>query len=1054
MVQEAARSPFVVRFDSFEVNLRSGELHRNTEKLKLPEQSFQILGMLLEQAGEVVMRKDIQKRLWPNDTVVEFENSINAGVKKLRLALGDSADEPRYIETLARRGYRWMTPVEWVNFTPPAPQAAQSSIVESRSPSVASFMSGKRVAHYRVLEILGGGGMGVVYKAEDIKLGRRVALKFLPEELSSDAAAMKRFEREARAASALNHPNICTIYGVEEEGGQPFIAMELLEGHTLAEILAAGQSQKQFASVEGLIDVAIQIAEGLNAAHEKGIIHRDIKPANVFVTLNGQAKILDFGVAKLLAPDGTNGLQSLGRADLVHISNLNLTLTGLTIGTAGYMSPEQVQGEALDVRTDLFSFGLVLYEMATGQRAFTGDTAAIVHHAIVNDTPAGIRDLNPTLPRGLEHIVNKALQKDRNLRYQAASHVRDDLKGLKQELAPTPHASRRRKIQAATVASLLLVIGAIYWFSGRRSSTAQRLLAMNQRQLTPNSFENAVHSGGISPDGRYLAYRDDRQMYIKDLTTGESTVVAKPKALEHVNAEWDFGSWFPDSAKLLATTHSGSQQSSIWIIPRSGDRPRKLRDDAMAWSVSPDGTWIAFTTYRSPVGDREIWVMDTRGEQARKLYSANAASGFARVQFSPDGERLLFSREYDGDYNQNDSREQSIESGDLQGSPIRVVVSTSQLMSARPPECQSGCVIKDFLWLPDGRLTYVLSTGPVADTCNVWIGRLDPRTAAAVEKPHRLTSWRGSCMDSLSVTADGKRLAFRKWAPHLTSYVADLSHDGKRILHPRHFPLTESSDGVADWTPDNRAIMFVSNRSGRFGIYRQALDDDVAQPLVTEGYGREVHVTPDGKWVLYFGNSDNNLGFTAAAPVMRVPVSGGRSELVFAAKAYAQISCAKAPSTMCVVDEPSDDHKQAITTAFDPVTGRGPEVARHSVDPKQPLGFSAISPDGSRIAYTTTFAGPIYIQSLRGQPTREIEVKSWTSLYNLTWSADATAILVSADVRGGKALLRVNLQGEVNVLWEDAGAIGETIAVPSSDGRHLGMQSWTASGNMWMLENF
>jgi eukaryotic-like serine/threonine-protein kinase len=1052
-VQGAAKSLDLVRFGEFEVNLRLGELRRNGDKLKLPAQSFTILAMLLKVGGEVVTRQDIQKRLWPNDTVVEFENSINAAIKRLRLALGDPANNPCYIETLARRGYRWIMPVEWVS----APSFADPDVGKSSDSSSASILTGKRVAHYRVLEILGGGGMGVVYKAEDIKLGRRVALKFLPEELSSDAAAMERFKREARAASALNHPNICTIYGVEEQGTQPFIAMELLEGHTLGEILAAGQSQQQFASVEGLTDIAIQIAEGLNAAHTKGIIHRDIKPANVFVTLNGQAKILDFGVAKLLDSGGTNSLQSRDRAELVHASNLNLTLTGLAVGTAGYMSPEQVQGEALDARTDLFSFGLVLYEMATGQRAFTGDTAAIVHHAILTDRPAGIRDLNPRLPRGLERVVNKALQKDRNLRYQAASHLRDDLKSLKHEVVPTSRAFHRQQIKAATIATLLLVISAIYWFSERRSSTSQRLLPLNQRQLTSNSFENAVQAGGISPDGRYLAYRDDRQMYIKDLKTGESRLVPKPNALEHVNAEWDLGSWFPDSAKLLATTHSGPQRTTIWIIPTSGDRPRKLRDDAMAWTVSPDGASIAFTTSRNPVGDREIWVMDVRGEQARKLYSSNIASGFARVQFSPDGERLLFSREYDSDYNQNDSREQSIESGDLQGGPIRVVVSTSELMKARTPECLSGCVIKDFLWLPDGRFAYVLSTGPMADSCNVWIGRLDPHTAAAVEKPHRLTSWGGSCMDSLSVTADGKRLAFLKWAPHLTSYVADLSSDGKRILQPRHFPLTESSDGVADWTPDNRAIMFVSNRSGRFGIYRQALDDDVAQPLVTEGYGREVHVTPDGKWVVYFGNSDNsdnNPGFTAPAPVMRVPTSGGRSEIVFTSKAYAQMSCAKAPSRVCVVDEPSDDHKQAITTAFDPVTGRGPEVARHNVDPKQPLGFSAISPDGSRIAYTTTFAGPIYIQSLRGQPTSKIEVKGWTSLYNLTWSADATAIFVSADIRGGKALLRVDLQGKVNVLWEDTGAIGETIAVPSSDGRHLGMQSWTASGNMWVLENF
>src|SRR5215831_3291637 len=289
-----------VRLGRFEIDLRSGELcpiegQANQQKILLREQPFQVLRMLIASHGKIVTREAIKKQLWPNDTIVDFDHSINVAIRILRQALGDSANNPKYIETLARRGYRLLTPVEWLQTTagPLRPIAAAA-----RSLPGFSDLIGKRVSHYRVLEVIGGGGMGMIYKAEDLKLGRQVALKFLPEELAVDPVALQRFEREAQSASSLNHPNICTIHEIEDYEGQPFIAMELLEGESLLEHLNASQSKAL--RLIPLLDIATQTCDGLQAAHEKGIIHRDIKPANIFLTMQGAVKILDFGLAKLV----------------------------------------------------------------------------------------------------------------------------------------------------------------------------------------------------------------------------------------------------------------------------------------------------------------------------------------------------------------------------------------------------------------------------------------------------------------------------------------------------------------------------------------------------------------------------------------------------------------------------------------------------------------------------------------------------------------------------------------------------------------------------------
>jgi len=438
--------PVRARFATFELNLTTGELRHGEENTVLPEQSLRVLQLLLEREGDMVTREQIRKKLWPNDTIVEWDHSINAVVRNLRRVMGDLADQSRYIETLKRRGYRLMVPVEWLGSDESAREASPKADPKTVRVQPESGLIGKKVSHYRVLQIIGGGGMGMVYKAEDLKLGRRVALKFLPEELADDPAVLRRFRREARTASSLNHPNICTVYEIEEYEGQPFIVMELLEGETLRDRLA---SETKVITLDQLLDIALQTCDGLQAAHENAVIHRDIKPANIFLTTAGRAKILDFGLAKLMAGSdkghpaladtqadiglrpGAAALARTARTDDSH-----LTRMGLAMGTEGYMSPEQVLGEKLDARTDLFSFGLVLYEMASGRRALGGETAAVIKDAILYRTPVPLRELNSALPPGLVAIVDKALEKDRDRRYQSAAEVRRDLEAVKADTDP------------------------------------------------------------------------------------------------------------------------------------------------------------------------------------------------------------------------------------------------------------------------------------------------------------------------------------------------------------------------------------------------------------------------------------------------------------------------------------------------------------------------------------------------------------------------------------------------------------------------------------------
>src|SRR5262245_10539166 len=696
------------------------------------------------------------------------------------------------------------------------------------------------VTHYRILEPLGHGGMGVVYKAQDTRLGRYVALKFLTDRSSRDHIALKRFKREARTASELNHPHICTIHDVDEYKGRPFIVMELLEGRTLKRHIGG----RPLPMAE-LLELALQIADALEAAHAKGIVHRDVKPANIFITQRGQVKVLDFGLAKpgTRADDGGEAIVG-GTAEWTEETT---SRPGAVLGTLAYMSPEQAGGEELDARSDLFSFGVVLYEMATGVRPFTGQSTEDVSDAIRNEPPVPPRELNPSLPAGLQRVIARALEKDRPARYQNAAELRADLRQLQRELDGTGTRAdqedargRLRRIWLAIAAGLALGATAlvVWWpFGHSDPGTGQLVVQAALPKIVPlTTLQGEEFGPAFSPDGEQIAFvwsgedRGNFDIYVQRVSSGIGRRLTK-----HPDAEVN-PAWSPDGQQIAFARYTGNQRE-IFVMPAEGGPERKIigagpgtPDPMSPLSWSPDGQYLVFTERPAPGLPSSLHLYSFATGEKRPLTTAPARFGESNPRFSPDGQKVAFTR------------------GTARAEDICLVsLATREVQQVTNDKRE----IRGMDWTADGQEIVFVSTR--GGRIGLW------RIAAGGGEPTPVAGF-GDNIGTPTIARRGQRLAFTQRVDDRNIWRLELPNAANPAPRPVRLIASTRDESLPQYSPDGQHIAFGSTRSGSAEIWRCAADG--SNPTIVTSIGGPFTGTPrwspDGREVAFESQAAGN----------------------------------------------------------------------------------------------------------------------------------------------------------------------------------------------------
>lgn len=844
-------------------------------------------------------------------------------------------------------------------------------------------MIGNELGHYRIERLLGSGGMGEVYLAHDSKLGRQVALKVLSSGLASDPDRRARFEREARAAAALNHPNIVTIHSVEEANGVPFLTLEVVEGRTLGELIP-----ETGLPLDRVLTFGIPLADAVGAAHQRGITHRDLKPANVMVTADGRVKVLDFGLAKVK--------EEVRQAAEAEMPTVPLTGDGRIVGTVAYMSPEQAEGRTVDQRSDVFSLGVILYEMSTGRRPFAGDTPMSILSAIIKDTPTSIADLRPALPRELSKIINRCLAKDVEDRYQSAKDLRNDLRALKNELtsgeivpitgsseiAAAAPARRGAPLMAAGVVTLALIAGAAWWWRGQAGSPVQTSRPFDTINLTRLTTTGTAGLASMSLDGRYVAHvsaRDGKQaLWLRQVATTSNVEVVPAADVRYIGLTFS-----PDGNHIYYVTYPrGAFLGSLYQVPVLGGGARLILEDVdTAVTFAPDGRQFAFVRGYPDDGKSAIVVANADGTGSRQLAVRTRPLQFSLqgVSWSKDGRRIAAT---------------GVQDENVGEQVIIVDVASGQESVLHAPEWRT---VSRVAWMPDGGGLLVNAQESAGESSNQ-IFYVSYPSGAARRLTNDLTSYSG-----LSVGPDGTEFVAIRNERRAAIWTMSIGESASASQITTDAAADEGAQGIA-WTPDGR-IVYTTEASGNPDIWIMNADGSRRVQLTSNpGLDIAPRVTHDGRYIVFASDRDR------AVRAWRMALDGSGATRL-SPEVLGRWRALPSPDDKWVnYDDTKGGVRKVSIDGGDPEPALSQQVLSRLTDPLPPNFHEAmVSPDGASVAghYTEKDRERIMVVPLGGGALRRFLTVSPPVI----WAADSRSLIYFDFLSGVANIMRQPLAG-------------------------------------------